>query len=72
MCSKLKTLMELKAPCGGIRAEKVDDVITTTPTNLMLYIIMPDTPPFLSHVDPFPCNKFPFRGFRLVNGSFFL
>lgn len=53
-----------------IRGQRVDDVITIAPTNLVLYITVL---PFPRHVDPFPATAplSPLR-FCLVNGSFYL
>lgn len=55
-----------KGPWWGemlvIRGQRVDDVITIAPTNLVLYIIIL---PFLSHVDRFPATASPPSDFVL-------
>lgn len=53
-----------------IWGQRVGGVIPIAPANLVLYIIIANHPPLLSHVGPFP-SPFPL-GFHLVNGSFYL
>lgn len=55
-----------KGARGELQEQRVDDVIPIGPTNLVLYIIIPDPPPL--PLQPTPL----YPEFCLVNGSFCL